>query len=71
MARVRIGKALCENQGSNLRQLGCYGRLTVKHREPGNVRAINWLGLVPRTPRIGDRSKPRRQGHSAGFCFDA
>ena len=25
----------------------------------------NWPDLVPRTPRIGDRSKPRL-GHSAG-----
>ena len=36
--------------------------------EPGNAPGINWPDLVPRTPRIGDRSKPRL-GHSAGFCW--
>jgi hypothetical protein len=36
--------------------------------ELSGVRSIKALDLVPRTPRIGDRSKPRL-GHSAGFCF--
>ena len=38
--------------------------------ELGGVRSIKGLDLVPRTPRIGDRSKPRL-GHSAGFCLAA
>jgi hypothetical protein len=38
--------------------------------ELGGVRSIEREDLVPRTPRIGDRSKPRL-GHSAGFCLAA
>jgi hypothetical protein len=38
--------------------------------ELGGVRSIERQDLVPRTPRIGDRSKPRL-GHSAGFCLAA
>jgi hypothetical protein len=38
--------------------------------ELSGVRSIKGLDLVPRTPRIGDRSKPRL-GHSAGFCLAA
>jgi hypothetical protein len=38
--------------------------------ELGGVRSIKGLDLVPRTPRIGEGSKPRL-GHSAGFCLAA
>lgn len=41
-----------------------------RRMELGGVRSIKGLDLVPLTPRIGDRSKPRL-GHSAGFCLAA
>ena len=41
-----------------------------RRTELGGVSSIKGLDLVPRTLRIGDRSKPRL-GHSAGFCLAA